>query len=180
MTRKTASPALPDTPIPTMLTANGCGSRMGTWQPTELFTGPKPTSPERRPARWSRTSRWKHNLCRSPPGVRSPDRGPVCTASLFFLGQPRLGKLINHMRHCGLFYRPGLRLWHGIWLRMICCSSAHLFFSPSKVCHKAHAARSGFPQCRQCISDRAVIEPQAGHMVCDLYLATCIRGIRIR
>lgn len=35
-----------------------------------------------------------------------------------------------------------------------------------------HGPGIGLPQCRQRVSDRAVIEPQAGHMVCDPYSAT--------
>ncbi len=37
-----------------------------------------------------------------------------------------------------------------------------------------HGLRNGFPQCRQCVSDRAVIAPQAGHMVCEPYSSTSI------
>jgi len=65
----------------------------------------------------------------SAGGVRSFNGQPVRAASLFLLGQPRFGKLVNHMRLCSLFCRVSLRLRRGVWFRVICCCCAHGFFS---------------------------------------------------
>jgi hypothetical protein len=69
-----------------------------------------------------------HRAILSAVRIRPSDCRPVCTASLFFFGQPGCGKFVLGGRR-GLLFRLCLGLEGCVWFRMFFWGGAH-FFSP--------------------------------------------------